>query len=452
MSLRLQASLIIIGLMTLFASILIGLQLNNTRRSVHEEVVAANVVAGQFLSRLQWTYGDQGLQGIADFLNQVGRIRANEIELRDERDNVMYRSPPSTYKAGLEAPEWYSRIVSPPLPTREIALSNGRMILQADTSRAVLDGWDDLRPMLWTVLLCFLLGNALVYVLMRRALKPMHQLSQGLLDMADGRYETRLTQMAGQEGRQMGMAFNRMAQAVQDSIEARKEALKATQELAENRELTQMIQDRIEMERGAISRELHDELGQQVTAIKSVSLAIARRAEKIDPSIESSARMVMACADQIYDGMHRMIATLRPLALDRFGLRDALLDLLAESQMRHPEVHIEAQINASLTDLNGSLATAIYRIIQEALNNALRHAQAQRIEITVTAQAGRVHIEVMDDGVGRVLHFETQGHFGLSGMRERAEALGGSLQWLQKAPTGVVIRAALPIILKHTHE
>ncbi|MBP8148310.1 MAG: HAMP domain-containing protein [Limnohabitans sp.] len=450
MSLRLQVNLIIIAMMAVFASILIGLQLDNTRRSVREEVVSANVVAGQFLSRLQWIYGNDGMTGIAEFLSKVGRIRANAIELRDDSDQLIYRSPPSVYKAGLEAPEWYSRIVSPPLPARVIQLPNGRMILQADTSRAVLDGWDELRPMLWTVLLCFLLGNALVYALMRRALKPLHRLSQGLLSMADGRYDTRLTQMTGHEGRQMGLAFNRMAQSVQDSIEARKEARKATQELAENRELTQMIQDRIEIERGAISRELHDELGQQVTAIKSVSLAIAQRAEKTDPSIESSARLVMACADQIYDGMHRLIATLRPLALDRFGLHDALLDLLADSRMRHPKVQIEALIKAPLTDLHASLATAIYRIIQEALNNALRHAQAQCIEITVSSAAGQLDIQVVDDGLGQVLLFETHGHFGLPGMRERAEALGGTLRWLQRTPTGVVIQATLPDIPKNS--
>lgn len=75
------------------------------------------------------------------------------------------------------------------------------MVLQPDTARAVLDGWDELRPMLWTVLVCFVLGNVLIYTLMRRALKPLHQLSHGLLSMAEGRYDTRLAPMSGHEGR-----------------------------------------------------------------------------------------------------------------------------------------------------------------------------------------------------------------------------------------------------------
>ena len=100
MSLRLQVNLIITSLLTLFASVLIGVQIDNTRRSVHEEIVAANVVAGQFLSRMQWIYRNDGLYGIADFLNQMGRIRANDIELHDEFDKVIYKSPPATYKLG----------------------------------------------------------------------------------------------------------------------------------------------------------------------------------------------------------------------------------------------------------------------------------------------------------------------------------------------------------------
>ena len=103
-----------------------------------------------------------------------------------------------------------------------------------------------------------------------------------------------------------------------------------------------------------------------------------------------------------------------------------------------------------MTDLHASLATAIYRIIQEALNNALRHAQAQCIEITVSSAAGQLDIQVVDDGLGQVLLFETHGHFGLPGMRERAEALGGTLRWLQRTPTGVVIQATLPDIPKNS--
>lgn len=128
--------------------------------------------------------------------------------------------------------------------------------------------------------------------------------------------------------------------------------------MAENREFNQRMQERIEPERGAISRELHDELGQQVTAIKSVSLSIAQRAALSDKSIEASARLVMECADHIYDGMHRLIATLRPLALDRLGLGDALRDLVADSRLR-PEHCLRSALTAIACALKWPTTAAV---------------------------------------------------------------------------------------------
>ena len=444
MSLRLQVNLIITVLLGVLASLLIGLQIDSTRRSVREEVVGANVVATQLLSRVDWVYGQGGVEAMAEFLRRVGRIRANEVELYDGQGTLIYRSPPPTYKAGREAPQWYARIVSPPLTPREIKLPSGRIVLRADPSRAALDGWDDLLPMLGLVLAGFVLGNALVFALIGRALKPLHRVAQGLRRMEQGAYDTRLPAMSGQEGRLISQAFNSMAQSVQDSVEARRQAREATQALAENRELTQLIQERIEHERGAIARELHDELGQQVTAIKSIGLAMARRAAGQDAQTEASARLVTQCADQIYDGVHRLMARLRPLALDRFGLRDALQDLLGEWRLRHPGVALNLTITGPLDGLGDAHSTAVYRIVQEAVTNTLRHAHASRIEVTLQAMPEGLTLEIADNGQGQMAQFEARGHYGVPGMRERAQALGGSFTIEAAEPSGVRVCVRLP--------
>ena len=445
MSLRLQINLIIAILLGLFASLVIGLQIDNTRRGVREEVLGANVVATQLLSRASWVYDAGGLHGMAEFLTRVGRVRANEITLYDDQNKLLYRSPPPTYKVGREAPQWYSRLVSLPLEPKEILLPKGRIVLQADPSRATLDGWDDLRPMLWVVFTGFLLANLLVYALIGRVLKPLRLLVQGLGQMAQGAYGTRMPALRDHEGRQISTAFNGMAQSVQDATVARQQAREATQALADNRELTHMIQGRIEQERGAIARELHDEIGQQVTAIKSIGLAIARKATGQDAMVEHSARMVMDCADQIYDGVHRLIAQLRPLALDRFGLHDALQDLLDDKRAHPSGVALQLRTSGELDGLDNKLSTAVYRIVQEAVTNSLRHAQASQIEVQLDACATSLALQVTDNGTGQITQFQAHGHYGVPGMRERAHALGGSFDVEQNEPAGVRIRVKLPI-------
>ena len=447
MSLRLQINLIIGTLLATFAALLIGFQLGDTRQSVRDEMDGASVVATQLLSRVQANTNSASLDDMARFLASVGRIRANEIELRNDKGQTVYRSPPPIYKAGRDAPAWYSQIVTPSVITREIQLPQGRVLLRADPSRAVLDGWDAFGPVLTTVILGFVLGNVLVYVLVGRALQPIQQVVQGLHDISAGGYDTRLPVMRGQEARVMGQAFNTMAQSVQEGIAAREKAKEATQALAQNRELTQVIQTRIEEVRGQIARELHDELGQQVTAIKSVGLAIAHRAKGVDASIESSAHMVVQCADAIYEEVHQLVSKLRPLALDRFGLQDALQDLLEDARRRHPQVKISLHVKANLNNLDSDLATAIYRIMQESLTNALRHAQASLIDMQVDIQNQHLHVEVRDNGVGPHPDWQSSGHFGVIGMHERAQGLGGSLQFELLQPSGVCVHAVLP--LKH---
>ena len=248
MSLRLQINLIITALMIIFSASLIGLQLGNTRHAVHDEVLGANLVAVQLLSRMNWEDGagaSVGLEGVTTYLRRLGRIRANEVTLHGADGTLLYRSPPSTYKVDRQAPQWYARMVSSPLNPKVIDLPNGRITLQPDPSRATLDGWDDLHPMLWMVLGGFVLANALVFALIGRATKPLRLVVSGLRQMEAGAYDTRLPDFSGREGQQISHAFNAMAQSVQGGALARQQAREATQALAENRELTQLIQARI---------------------------------------------------------------------------------------------------------------------------------------------------------------------------------------------------------------
>ncbi len=445
MSLRLQINLLLTALIGIFVSVLVWQQIDSTRRSVREEVEAASRVATQLLTRVTWIYGQSGSQGMQEFLERLGRVRANDIELFDKEGVAIYRSPPSPYKAGRDAPDWFASIVSPPMEPKQIDLPSGRLIVRADPSRATLDGWDDLERLLWIAGAVFVLGNLLAYWLAGRALRPLRKVVDGLREMERGAFHTRLPELPGREAQVMSHAFNAMAQAVEDNVAARRAAAEATEKLAENRELTQIIQARIEEERGAIARELHDELGQSVTAIKSVGLSIAQRAAGKDEAIEQAARLVVDTAGQIYDVVHHMIPKLRPLALDRFGLADALDDLLGDWRLQHPGIEFSLRRNDLPENLGDTLSTTVYRIVQEAVNNALRHANATRIAIELGMGDGDLTITVEDNGNGLPANWRTPGHYGVIGMRERAFTLGGMLELQKPEGGGLRVFARIPL-------
>ncbi len=259
-------------------------------------------------------------------------------------------------------------------------------------------------------------------------------------------YHTRLPALPGREAGSMAQAFNRMAQSIEDNMNARQEALEARSHLEDNRELTQFIQSRIEEERRDIARELHDELGQAVTAIKSMGLSIVRRDDRTDARSAEAARLIVDTADHLYDVMHSIIPRLRPLALDNLGLADALEDLVAGWQRHHPEMHFELSMTG-LPDAPGdSLKLAAYRIVQEAVTNALTHAGAQKIVISLHGSEQWLDLAVEDDGAGLAEGWaQKRGHHGVRGMRERAQALGGEVELAAREGGGTRVAARLPL-------
>jgi two-component system sensor histidine kinase UhpB len=444
-SLRLQINLIIAVLMSLFIGTVVYQLVQDTRSSVREEIEGSNQVAAQLFTRVSWVYDVAGLRGMRSFLDQLGRVRANDVFLYDPAGALVYSSPPPTYKSGRDAPRWFARLVSP-LPQREeIRIGDGRLVVVANSSRAVLDGWDTLSRLLWIGAIALAVINAAVFWLTGRVLKPLQTVIKGLQRMEQGDYEARLPALTGREGRLMSLAFNRTAQAVADSAAAQKLASEARQRLQENRELTQMIQAHIEEERRSIARELHDELGQSITAIKSIGLSILQRSERHDERVSEAAQLIVDTAGRMYDAVHEMIPRLRPFALDSFGLSDALTDLAGEWRTRHPEVEMRLQIDEPLPELDDAVTTCAYRIVQEALINALRHAHASHIDVALAHEPESLVVRVADDGVGLPPDWDQPGHYGVRGMRERAAALGGTFEFERGKQAGTRVMVRLPL-------
>lgn len=229
-------------------------------------------------------------------------------------------------------------------------------------------------------------------------------------------------------------------------ISEKKIAEESKLKLEENRKFTQLIQSHIEDERRSLARELHDELGQYVSAIKIFASNISNKAKKLSPDIEKNADSVISAANQIYDGMHSIIKQLRPSSLDNLGLAETLKDTVNTWQKQYQDLKIHLSIKGDLSHLNETLNINIYRIIQEAMNNVLKHSKAKVIEIDlVLNKRGLLELNFKDDGQGMDFKKVDQTkNFGILGMQERIQSLNGSFELISKKNQGTQIFITVP--------
>ena len=229
-------------------------------------------------------------------------------------------------------------------------------------------------------------------------------------------------------------------------ISEKKIAEESKLKLEENRKFTQLIQSHIEDERRSLARELHDELGQYVSAIKIFASNISNKAKNLSPEIEKNADSVISAANQIYDGMHSIIKQLRPSALDNLGLAETLKDTVNTWQKQYQDLEIHLSIKGDLSHLNETLNINIYRIIQEAMNNVLKHSKAKVIKINlVLNKKGLLELNFSDDGQGMDLkNVDQTKNFGILGMQERIQSLNGSFELISKKNQGTQILISVP--------
>ena len=444
MSLRLKIQLIVVLLTLLFIGAVLTLQYGAFKESVNEEVVAANRVAAQLLNRTAWVYAAQGTPAMLGFLQGVGRIRSNEVMLFDAAGEELYRSPPSPYKAGRNAPDWFVDVIAPRITEQAIAFPDGKLVVRANASRAALDAWDHFVELAGGALLLLAVINALVFWVVGRAVEPFAQIVDALKQLESGRFDVSVPALHGIEANTIGAAFNRMVGVLGTQLETEKRALRAETQLSDSRELARWVDHHIEQERRMIARELHDELGQSVTAMRSMALSVAQRVRAHDVQAETAARTIADEASRLYDAMHGLIPRLAPLVLDNFGLAEALNDLAARTRQAHAGVQVDVEIDLGDTQLGSDAALALYRAAQEGITNALRHGHAKRLSLALRASGDTVSFELIDDGQGLSTDWtERPGHHGLGWLRERVESLGGRFTLEPASPRGVRLRAEI---------
>ena len=200
-----------------------------------------------------------------------------------------------------------------------------------------------------------------------------------------------------------------------------------------------------EQEKSRIARELHDELAQSLTALQMDVAWIKQRIPDDQPTTVARLAKMETLLEQTVAATRRIAADLRPLMLDDLGLVPAV-EWLAETFTQRNGIPCELAVNEPQLELPGAHATAVFRIVQESLNNVAKHAGASRVEVTIEHSGSELTLSIRDDGSG----FSPQdprkpASYGLLGLRERASLLGGEASITSAPGQGTRVDVRLPV-------
>jgi two-component system sensor histidine kinase UhpB len=341
-----------------------------------------------------------------------------------------------------EAPSWFRALVH--VPSEVVAIPvvfNGRrmqsIVIVADPSDEIEEAWEGAREQALTGLLLALAAMAATNLLVGRALKPLDIARAALARLEAGDYEARALGAGPPEIRGLNVKINSLAGAL--GALAR-----------ENAELIERAVDAHDQERRDIAHELHDEFGPHLFALRASASVLVRKLDSL-PEAQAAAKAIADEVESLQSQNRRVLADLRPAALEELGLVEALNGLVAHWRRAEPAVAVRLEIDSRAGALGERASRMAYRFVQEALTNAFRHAGASRIEVKLGYEAARgdaalrdpaldgLIIRVADDGRG--LQRQAGAGMGLAGMRDRVRMLGGEIQVLSQAGGGVAVEA-----------
>jgi two-component system sensor histidine kinase UhpB len=448
-TLKLRLSLLITALIALLTLAGGAYVVREARDDIRDEVLSTLNLTGHFLDAQLAVMRDRwsatGYVVPLFQLRELGDVRHLSVKFYDSHGRLLDSNEGNHDRTSV-APRWFVRMVraaSTPVPpaTRVVSFNGallGQLIIAADPTYEMDEIWTTSRGLLELLLLFFVLVNVLVWWAVAHALQPIERILAALGEVRRGHLGARLPRFGLPEMSRISVGFNHMAQTLEQSV-------------AENQRLTRSLLQMQEDERRSLARELHDEIGQCLSAIHADAAAIRNRG---GVTVRESAEAIVTVTAQIKDMVRGMLRRLRPAQLEGLGLAAAVRELVAAFQQRNPQVTSTLQAADGLDNLQPEVSTAAYRVVQECLTNIARHASARRVEIEVSLSevtSGALLVAVLDDGKGFDVAAPQRG-FGLMGMRERVKVLDGVCR-IDSSPgrgTQVHVRIPLPAASEQT--
>ena len=343
-------------------------------------------------------------------------------------------------------PAWFVALVHPEKTAVNVPITihgrPGSLVITSHPDDEMNEIWDGIVTQL-------LVGSAIAIalflvtmVVVSRALAPIQSLSEAMTKIEAGFYGTRVRPGGPPELAAICAKLNHLAATLGEAVE-------------EKRQLAERAVSLQDAERKEIARELHDEFGPYLFALRAHGSSLMRIADARELNREALRKHGGVLLEQInalQQFNRRVLERLRPVGLAELGLAEAIGALLRLWSTSHPEVVIETAISEALGETGETAELTIYRIIQEALTNVFRHAGATRVEIvvepapssrsgTTPAESQASIVSVRDNGAG--LPADHKQGFGLIGMRERVLALGGTMT-VVSTNQGVTVEALVP--------
>jgi two-component system sensor histidine kinase UhpB len=379
-----------------------------------------------------------------------GLKQLRHVSITRERAPAGNGAPAASVSSGdrgepPQVPEWFVTLIHPEQTTIAVPVAaNGRslgsLVITSHPTDEIAEIWDGIVTQIEV-------GSAIAAALLlmtmtivNRALAPIKSLADGMSSIEAGRYDTRVTPGGSPELAAICGKLNHLASVLETTVE-------------DKRRLAERVVSLQDVERKEIARDLHDEFGPYLFALRAHASSLTRLADTPSPDLDALRKHIGAMSDQVnalQQSNRRVLERLRPVGLAEFGLADALAALMRLWRQTYPDVVIETSISPELEARGETADLTIYRIIQEALTNVFRHARATRVDVRVEPAATRsagaagtaaIMVSVSDNGAG--LPADHKQGFGMLGMRERVLALGGSMT-VASTNHGVTVEALVP--------
>lgn len=405
MTLRFRLTLLLVLLLLVSLGIGLAISVYQARRQVAREVEGAAALAAELLDRRAGAADDSG-------------PAAAEV--------------PAGGKGEALAPAWFASLVRPP-PQRLVRAIDGAgaepVVVRADPSGQIDEAWRQARLSLLVTLASLLLFTLAVFLLVSRWMSPVRDFVKTLEDIERGDFSRRVPVMRLPELAQIAERINRLSSVLGASK-------------TENERLSRKSLIIQEQERRHLAQELHDVMGQSISAIKAMAVSIQQRAAGDDAVLRESAGRIEELSGEIYSSVRSMMSRLRPTVLDELGLVPALQQMADDWNAHHESAFCRLRIDGDFGNLQEDQQINIYRIVQEALTNIAKHAHADRVEVILSGHEV-LSLIINDNGIGYDLELAEQG-MGLMGIRERVHFLRGELNIATRPRQGVSIQIEFP--------